>query len=175
MRLETWSLRYNPNDEAAGYSKASFVPSTPMPEPKPQASSLKPSSVALRTTFPLRVRYTECDPMGFVHHSVYPIWFELARTELLRESGLAYSELEKAGTIIVVVKLDVRYHKPAKYDDQIEVTATLKRSAGVRIEHEYEVRRGHERLCTGSTTLACLDRSGKIVAVPEPLYYDPKA
>ncbi len=110
--------------------------------------------------------------MGFVHHSIYPIWFEMARTELLRQSGFVYAELEKAGTLIVVVKLEVRYHKPAKYDEELRVTATLKRSAGVRIEHDYEIKRGHEKLCTGSTTLACLDRSGKVIPVPDAMWVE---
>lgn len=120
-------------------------------------------------TVPVRVRYVECDPMGLVHHSVYPIWFELARTELLREGWIAYSELEKAGTLIVVVKLEVSYKKPARYDDLIDISATVTKIGGVRIEHTYEVRRGHELLCTGTTTLACLDREGKLTAVPEAL------
>jgi len=107
--------------------------------------------------------------MGLVHHSVYPVWFELARTELLRASGVAYAELENAGTFIVVVKLEVRYKKPARYDDQLEVTATVTKVGGVRIEHAYEVHRGRELLCTGATTLACLDRDGRLTGVPEAL------
>lgn len=143
-----------------------------MPDPKPQAPSPKPHvmrSIAVQT----RVRYAECDPMGCAHHSVYPLWFELARTELLRESGLAYSEIEKTGMTIVVVKMELRYHKPARYDEVLEVTAKLNRSAGVRIEHDYEVKRGPDLLCTGSTTLACLDPHGKLTAVPQALWVEP--
>src|SRR5688500_6128149 len=113
-------------------------------------------------TVPIRVRYCECDAMGFVHHSVYPIWMEAARTELLRESGLAYAEVEKSGTIIDVVKMELTYKKPARYDELLDVTATVTRAGGVRIEHAYEVRRGGELLCTGQTTLACLDAYGKL-------------
>jgi acyl-CoA thioester hydrolase len=122
-----------------------------------------------RITIPVRVRYVECDPMGFVHHSVYPVWFELARTELLRESGVAYAELEKSGTLIVVVKLEVNYKKPARYDDLLDVTAMVTKVGGVRIEHDYEIRRGAELLCTGNTTLACLDREGRLTGVPQAL------
>lgn len=120
-------------------------------------------------TVPIRVRYAECDPMGFAHHSVYPVWLEIARTELLRSAGLAYADLEKSGTLIVVVKLSLTYKKPARYDDPLDVTATLRRIGGVRIEHDYEVRRGHDLICTASTTLACLDREGKLTAVPDAL------
>ena len=107
--------------------------------------------------------------MGVAHHSVYPIWFELARTELLRESGIAYAELEKAGTLIVVVKLEVQYKRPARYDEVLQVTARATKVGGVRIEHAYEVRRDGELLCTGATTLACLDRDGRLTGVPDAL------
>ena len=107
--------------------------------------------------------------MGVAHHSVYPVWFELARTELLRAGGIAYADLERAGTFIVVVKLEAHYKKPARYDDLLDVTATVTKMGGVRIEHAYEVRRGKELLCTGATTLACLDREGRLTGVPESL------
>ena len=111
--------------------------------------------------------------MGFVHHSVYPVWFEMARTELLRKSGIAYASIEQAGLYIVVVNLELRYHKPARYDELLDVTATLVRSAGVRIEHHYLVSRDGEKLVTGATTLACINREGKPLPVPDQLYYDP--
>lgn len=104
--------------------------------------------------------------MGYVHHSVYPEWFERARTELLRGSGVAYSQVEREGLFIVVVKLAVNYHKPASYDDEVTVTAHLRRSSGARIEHDYTVRRGEAVLCTGATTLACVNADGRVVPVP---------
>ena len=120
-------------------------------------------------TVPIRVRYSECDSMGVAHHGVYPVWFEIARTELLRAAGVAYAELERGGCPIVVVKLEASYKKPARYDDELQVTATVTRSSGVRIEHEYKVERAGVLLCTGKTTLACLDRSGRPTAVPDKL------
>ncbi|MBI1367959.1 MAG: YbgC/FadM family acyl-CoA thioesterase [Planctomycetes bacterium] len=127
----------------------------------------------MRITLQQRVRYVECDPMGFVHHSIYPIWFEMARTELLRQSGISYAQLEATGTLIVVVKLEVKYRKPAKYDDVLDITAICTRAAGARIEHSYEIRRGDELLVVGSTVLACIDRAGKVQPVPEHLHYEP--
>lgn len=100
-------------------------------------------------TIEQRVRYVECDPMGFVHHSVYPVWFEMARTELLRRTGLRYADLETAGVFIVVVNLQVKYKKPARYDDQVRITATLNTMGPVRLEHEYEVHRDNELLEIG--------------------------
>jgi len=125
------------------------------------------SSDETMVTLPIRVRYVECDPMGFAHHSRYAVWFEMARTEMLRQQGLSYADMERDGTYIVVVKLAVHYKKPARYDELVEVTATLKRSSGAKIIHEYEVRHEQELLCTGSTVLACIDREGRIMRVPK--------
>ncbi|MCP4714985.1 MAG: acyl-CoA thioesterase [Deltaproteobacteria bacterium] len=122
-----------------------------------------------RTTIQVRVRYGECDPMGIVHHSRYAVWFEMARTEMLRRQGLTYADMEKEGTFIVVSKLNMSYKQPARYDELIRITAILTRSGGAKIQHEYEVHRSSDLLCTGSTVLACLDRDGRIMRVPKAL------
>ncbi len=119
-----------------------------------------------------RVRYVDCDPMGFVHHSVYPVWFETARTELLRSEGLAYSELEAAGTYLVVARLSLSFHQPARYDDVVEVTAQLDRTTGARIEHSYTIHRDQTLLCTGGTTLACVGNTGRPRPLPPALRTD---
>ncbi len=114
-----------------------------------------------------RVRYVECDPMGYVHHSTYPVWFEMARTELLRQRGIAYRQLEDRGIFIVVARLNISYHQPACYDDQVSITATLKRMGMAKIEHEYQVTREGNTLATASTVLACVDREGRPMRVPD--------
>lgn len=120
-------------------------------------------------TIPIRARYAECDPMGFVHHSVYPVWLEIARTELLRAAGHRYADLEAQGLRIVVARLSLSYHKPARYDDQLQVTAVLTSgaAAGAKLEHDYQIHRGDELLVTATTTLACLDPAGKPIRVPD--------
>ena len=115
---------------------------------------------------PVRVRYQECDPMNVAHHSVYPVWFEIARTELLRQRGQAYRDLEAAGVLLVVAKLNIRYRRPAIYDDELIIKAVSLPTAGVKLEHTYEVRRGGELLATATTTLACVGRDGKLQPVP---------
>lgn len=107
--------------------------------------------------------------MNIAHHSVYPVWFEMARTELLRQQGEVYRELEAEGVLFVVARLSVRYHRPALYDDELTVHVKAMPSAGVKIEHEYKVLRGDETLTGGQTTLACVDRNGKLRAIPEAL------
>ena len=118
-------------------------------------------------TVSVRVRYQECDPMNVAHHSVYPVWFEIARTELLRSRGQAYRALEEAGVFLVVAKLSIRYRRPALYDDELTVRAVSLPTVGVKLEHTYEVRRGDELLARAETTLACVDRDGKLRPVPD--------
>ncbi len=119
---------------------------------------------------PVRVRYVECDPMNVAHHTVYPVWFEIARTDLLRQRGNAYRDLEAAGVMFVVARMSLRYHKPAKYDDELTIICEASPSAGVKVEHAYEVRRGNELLATGQTTLVCIDRDGKLKPIPTDLF-----
>lgn len=121
----------------------------------------------------IRVRYCECDPMGVVHHTVYPVWFEMGRTELLRQTGRTYRQLEEAGVLLAVVKLEVTFKRPARYDDMVRLQTTLVRVTAVKVEHTYELWRGDELLVAGSTMLACLDRQGRACALPEGLLTAP--
>ena len=114
----------------------------------------------------IRARYCECDPMSVVHHTVYPIWFEMGRTELLRASGSTYADLEARGILLAVTRLDVRYRKPAKYDELLVLETTLRDVGHVKIEHSYRLCRGDEELVIGETTLACIDRDGRVQPLP---------
>jgi len=127
----------------------------------------EPSDVSPQVTVPIQVRYAECDPMNVAHHSAYPVWLEIARTELLRQQGAAYRDLEAGGILFVVAKLSVRYRRPAQYDDALTVHCTASPCAGVKVEHTYEIRRDGQLLATAQTTLACVDRQGKLRPVPE--------
>jgi acyl-CoA thioester hydrolase len=131
----------------------------------PRASDAPAAPVATHE-IEVRVRYPECDPMGFVHHAVYPIWLEMGRTEMLRAAGGDYRALEEAGVFLAVVRLDVRYRRPARYDDVVTVRTQLLAAGPVKIEHAYEVVRGGEVLVEARTTLACLDREGRARPVP---------
>lgn len=117
----------------------------------------------------VRVRYVECDPMGVAHHSVYPVWLEIARTELLRARGQAYRDLEARGVYFVVARLSLRYRRPARYDDELTVRVDVAESAGVKIDHRYEVKRGKELIATAESTLVCVDAEGKLKPVPPEL------
>lgn len=125
-----------------------------------------------RCAIEIRVRYTECDPMGVAHHSAYPVWFEMGRTELYRAGGHAYRDLEARGFHLAVVSLDVRYKAPARYDDLLVLQTTLTRRTRVKLEHSYRLMRDGLILATGATTLACLDGVGRPQPLPPALVVD---
>jgi acyl-CoA thioester hydrolase len=118
----------------------------------------------------IRVRYAETDRMGLLHHANYLVYFEQGRTELLRDRGKTYRDLEDQGYLLVLVKVEVRYRQPARYDDLLTLRTTVTRVTPVRIEHRYEVVRDGQLLADGSSTLACVDRDGRLQAMPEWLY-----
>ena len=115
----------------------------------------------------IRVRYAETDRMGLLHHANYLVYFEQARTELLRQAGMTYRDLEDQGFLLVLTKVEVRYLRPARYDDVLTIRTTVTRATPVRLEHRYEVFRGGVMICEGATTLACVDRDGRPQALPE--------
>jgi acyl-CoA thioester hydrolase len=115
----------------------------------------------------IRVRYAETDRMGLLHHANYLIYFEQARTELLRQSGMSYKEVEDKGYLFVLTKCEVRFRKPAYYDDLITIRTTVVRTTAVRIDHRYEVFRDGQLLAEGSSTLACIDREGRVQVLPD--------
>ena len=120
---------------------------------------------------PIRPRYCECDPMGVAHHSAYPIWFEIGRTELLRACGHSYADVEREGAFLAVTRLEVSYRRPARYDESLELETCLVDVGHVKIEHTYRLMREGELLATGATTLACLDREGRPRALPPALQF----
>ncbi len=120
----------------------------------------------------IRVRYAETDRMGFLHHAQYLVYFELGRTELLRAQGMSYRDIEDAGHFLVVVKLECKYKQPARYDDLLRLRTILVRTTPVRVEHRYELWRDELLIAEGNSTLACVDREGKLQALPESLRRD---
>jgi acyl-CoA thioester hydrolase len=115
----------------------------------------------------IRVRYQETDGQGRVHHANYLTWFELGRVELLRAMGHSYRELEEAGIYLVVAEASLQYHLPALFDDVLRLRTTTMRAKGARIEHRYDVFRGNELLAEGTTTVACIDKRGRVTRLPQ--------
>lgn len=132
-----------------------------------------PEQVAINShTITISARYSETDQAGVVHHSVYPIWFEMGRTELLRVNGLAYKDLEAAGVFFVVAQIHIKYRRPARYDEQLELVTSCSNVSASKIEHTYSLTRNNDKtlLAEGSTILACISKEGKIRRIPEFMY-----
>ena len=120
----------------------------------------------------VEVRYAETDQMGVVHHSVYVIWFEVARTRLCLQSGFHYADIEKKGYFLVVTGSECRFLSGAKYGDTVQVSCRLEEYKSRGLRFVYEVRRGEgqELLSTGATDHIWVDRqSGKPCRTPPEL------
>ena len=134
-----------------------------------------PKRMAIQShTITIAARYAETDQGGVVHHSVYPVWFEMGRTELLRINGLAYKDLEAAGVFFVIAELYTKYRQPAKYDEKLQLQTSCSAVTASKIEHTYKLTRCCDGviLSEGSSTLACVNAQGKIRRIPEFLYPD---
>ncbi|HEY5466159.1 MAG TPA: thioesterase family protein [Clostridia bacterium] len=110
-----------------------------------------------------RVRYYETDAMGIVHHSNYLRWFELARTEYLRDIGTPYRAMEESGISSPVLEIHCRYLQPSRYDDLITVRVCMTDYSAVRIELSYQVFCGDRMICDGWTRHAFL-REGRPIS-----------
>ena len=117
----------------------------------------------------IRVRYSETDAMGVLHHANYFNYFEMGRTELYRASGGDYRAMEQDGLFFVVVDLRCKYRLPARYDDLLTLRTTLAKIGAVKLEHDYELFRDGEHLASAHSVLACIDRDGKVQRVHEVL------
>ena len=98
------------------------------------------------------VRYAETDKMGIAHHSVYPIWYEAARTEAIKKIGISYSEMEKLGIMTPLVELNCKYILPADYEDILSIQVGISKLTPARVIFEYKVYKENNTLInTGST------------------------
>ncbi len=116
----------------------------------------------------LRVNYSETDQMGVVYHANYLIWFDRARTELMRETGLSYKDLEQQGVYLAVSEVKVRYRAAARYDDLIQIRCWVRELASRRVTFGYAVERAatSELLATGETALVSLTHQHTLTRIP---------
>jgi acyl-CoA thioester hydrolase len=128
--------------------------------------------LSTRCSVELRVRYVECDAMGYLHHAKYWEYFEVARTELLRQNGIRYRDLEREGVLFVVYKAACRYILPVRYDDLVTVSVSVERTSSTRVDHSYRVSRGSDLTCEATSTLACVGRDGRPRRMPAALWSD---
>ena len=126
--------------------------------------SERPASISV-----IRVRYAETDKMGVVYYANYFVWFEVARADLLRSLGWTYREMEHAGVALPVIEAHCDYHRPARYDEEMEVRAKGRMLSPVRMEFTYEVVRRDDQIvaASGRTVHAALDAAGKPCRLPD--------
>lgn len=111
--------------------------------------------------FTTRVRYFETDQMRVVHHANYFVWFEAARSEYCRKYGIDYAAMERDGYALPVVEARCRYRVPARYDDEISVTATLVERTRRTLRMSYRVERDGTAIAEGETLQVLVGSDGK--------------
>jgi len=116
----------------------------------------------------MRVRYAETDQMGVAWHGNVFAWFEVGRTDLLREMGMTYRELEARDVKLPVIEASACYIQPLLYDDLIEIRTQVRRHSGARIWFDYEIYREASEgpLVTGHTAHAAIDAKGRPRRLP---------
>lgn len=124
---------------------------------------------SLLTEVTFRVRFAETDQMRIVHHAAYFVYFEEGRSELTRQHGLPYSELEAMGFSLALSDAQARYIAPARYDQRVTVRAWIERlrSRGITFGYEVIGTEDGTLLVTGETTHICVDRAGQVRRIPE--------
>jgi len=121
----------------------------------------------LREVARVRVIYGDTDQMGMVYYANYLRYFEIARNEYLRVSGQTYRAFEEShGLMLPVVEAHLAYHKPARYDDDLAIWASCAARGAASVRFEYEICRGAEKLVSGHTVHACINREGRVVRLP---------
>ena len=102
----------------------------------------------------IRVRYGETDQMGYVYYGKYAEYYEVGRTELLRELDFSYKELEEQGVLLPVIEMKIKYYRAAKYDDLLTIVTKIEDLPSARIRFVYEVfNQNEEKLNDGEVTL----------------------
>ncbi|MBN2324723.1 MAG: acyl-CoA thioesterase [Spirochaetes bacterium] len=116
----------------------------------------------------IRVRYVETDRMGIAHHTHYFSWMEQARTELMRQNGLSYRDLEERGYMLPVREAHCRYRHALSYDDEVKIQAELLEIGGASLKIGYRLYGKDTGMpaAEGYTVHPFTDKNGKIVKVP---------
>ena len=125
----------------------------------------------MRTLASYRVIYGDTDQMGVAYYSNYLRWFEIGRTELLRQTGVPYKSIESQGLYFPVTEVSCRYFRPARYDDNIVIETTLAELGRATLTFRYKLYRNEDQelLASGSTKHACVDGKGEVTRIPPAL------
>jgi acyl-CoA thioester hydrolase len=117
----------------------------------------------------VRVRYADTDQMGVTYHANYLVWFEVGRTDWLRESDWTYRDMEEAGVSLPVIEVFCQYRQPARYDDELEIQTRATLLTPVRIRFDYDVIRVADGTvaASGHSVHAALNQAGRPCRLPE--------
>jgi len=117
----------------------------------------------------VRVRYAETDQMGVVYYANYLVWFEVARTDLLRTLGWTYREMEATGVYLPVIEAHCEYRLAARYDDDLTIRTDGRLASRVRVEFSYEIvlQASSQVAAVGRTVHAATDAEGRPRRLPE--------
>ncbi len=120
------------------------------------------NSTSYRVSY--RVIYGDTDQMGVSYYANYLKWFEMGRNDFLRKIGTPYTSVEKSGLMFPVIEVSCRYHRPARYDDEVVIETSITDLAPVSLIFSYRILRkdDDQLLATGWTKHACVDREGQI-------------
>ncbi len=128
----------------------------------------------LSHTTTIRVRYADTDKMQFVYNGKYLEYFEVGRTEVLRNIGLPYSELEKKGYQLPLMEAGLKYKNPAHYDDELNIEATIRELYTAKVHIEYKITRKEDGalIATGFTDHMFIKEDTKRPTKPPQVYID---
>lgn len=119
----------------------------------------------------IRVRYSETDKMGYSYYGNYPTYYEVGRTEFLREMGLSYKQLEDDGYMMPIVSMSVKYIKPANYDDLLTIRTFYKKFHSIKVEFDYEIYNQRDELINTGNTLLVFVKETTRKPTQAPDYY----
>ena len=119
------------------------------------------------TRTPIRVRYAETDAMGVVHHANYPVWFEVGRSDLMRDLGLPYAEVEARGYYLMLSGLNVEYRRAARYDEDLTLVTRVGAVRSRTMTFTYALWHGEALVATGETRHIATDKTYRPARLPD--------
>ncbi len=130
---------------------------------------MKSEKKKISDTIEIVPRYFETDQMGVIHHSVYFVWFEVGRLELMRRRGLDYSELEREGYKMPVIECSARFHSPAYFGDKLSLEVEIVELTSKILGFSYKLfnPEKNKKLAIGKSRHVLLGEGGKVKNFPE--------
>jgi len=133
------------------------------------ASGWSENGAAREFATTVRVRYAETDAMGWVYYGCYFVYFEIGRTELMRERWRPYSEIEKNGMRLPVVSTGCHFWAGARYDDLLRIVTRASILSAYRLRFDYRIFLSEKILCEGFTEHCFVSQNGRLAKVPREL------